>query len=152
MKLSRDQKERIREALAKVNEERVELAECLDKYNSEVSSAYGALCAAIETFDAAVESAWDEHVSGAVESYNAVAGELASAIEDTASELRDAWNDRSEKWQESDAGQDAEAFISELESVEVPEFDPDKPDGAPVPDEPDEIEPPDEIDDPTGEA
>lgn len=43
--------------------------------------------------------------------------ELESDIRAATQEFRDAWDDRSERWQESDAGTAAETWIEELDNL-----------------------------------
>lgn len=66
-----------------------------------------------------------KHITGdvneAIRSYNAGLVKTKVFVEGVAETFRDAYEEKSDKWKEGDAGQEADAFISEWESID---FDP----------------------------
>jgi hypothetical protein len=44
-------------------------------------------------------------------------GDVKSQLEELTADLRDAWGEHSEKWQESDKGDAADTWIEELENL-----------------------------------
>lgn len=74
-----------------------------------------------------------EKINNAIAAYNTIVAETNGVIEDIANELESYIGERSEKWQESDAGDAAGEWLSELqnaalEDVELLEF-PELPEG-----------------------
>lgn len=102
---------------------------------------------------AAIESAWGdfegahETLVNAVDEYNGAIQEVAEWRDGIVSEMQDYYDERSERWQEGDAGQEYDSWKDEwengdFEELETPEL-PDQPEGAPaidaidnLPDEP----------------
>ncbi len=68
-----------------------------------------------------------ERIQGAVNDYNAVLSELSLMNEETASEAREHYEARSEKWQDGDAGRAYSNWVEQLEAVsfgeEIDELD-----------------------------
>lgn len=61
----------------------------------------------------------DNRVITARSLFSVTAAEATSFVEDTASRLRSEWDDKSERWQESDRGSEVDDFISTWESAEI---------------------------------
>lgn len=84
------------------------LIEALDVYNAAVRDAYAKLAERIEEFNGHAQAA-------------------KSFCEDIANERREEFDNRSDKWRESDAGSEAEAWISEWEGIELDDVSVDEP-------------------------
>jgi uncharacterized protein YukE len=70
-----------------------------------------------------VNSVIDEKVNAAITRYNEAVSELESLRDDIVAEMESYVGDRSEKWQEGDAGQAYEEWKSEWEGLDVSELD-----------------------------
>ena len=113
-------------------------AELVEKFREATSNVEDALSAVNDEIAAVV----NQRLAGPVAKYNAVLAEVQSFTETVGADFRDEFDSKSERWQESDAGQAADGLADEWESVEtgcdleVPEclevevdgFDPDLPD------------------------
>ena len=75
--------------------------------------------------DAHIETLNTAHAAmvEAIRAYNAALSGAATFAETIATERREEWDGRSERWQESDAGQNAATFVEEWESFESEEID-----------------------------
>lgn len=62
-------------------------------------------------------------INAALEAYENKRGDAASFAEEVAARFREEFDNRSEGWQGGDAGSEAESFISEWESVDLPELE-----------------------------
>lgn len=81
-----------------------------DKLVEELRDGRGKLEDAVSTFNAAVEEL-KAGVVTALESYNEVVGETRGFVEDIASTADGQFDDKSEKWQEGDKGQQVREWI-----------------------------------------
>lgn len=66
--------------------------------------------------------------------YNAVLTEVQEWRDSVANDLRADWDERSEKWKVTDAGQEASSWIDDLENVDLDEIDMELPDDLETPD------------------
>lgn len=75
--------------------------------------------------DAHIEALNTAHAAmvEAIRAYNAALAAAATFAETIATERREEWDGRSERWQESDAGQNAATFVEEWEGFEAEEID-----------------------------
>lgn len=75
--------------------------------------------------DAHIEALNTAHAAmvEAIRAYNAALAVAATFAEKIATERREEWDGRSERWQESDAGQNAATFVEEWEGFETEEID-----------------------------
>src|SRR5574343_1903149 len=101
---------------------RDELAASLELAGAELSKG-------IETFNEEVSKLFGAHVEVALIKYNEVLQEAQEFREDVVGRLEDEASDKSERWQESEAGQAAEEFTSEwrelsLDEVQIEEPEP----------------------------
>lgn len=76
-------------------------------------------------------------VEQALETYNDKLQAIKDVYEGIAEEARAYYDERSEKWQEGDAGTNYNEWIDTLEAVEFDEVELDLPDELPMPDFPD---------------
>lgn len=58
-------------------------------------------------------------VNGLIQQYNAILEDAQVFVEVKASEFRDAYDEKSEKWQEGDRGQATESFVTEWENANL---------------------------------
>lgn len=97
------------------------------------------LVADLEIKSAAIEEAWTafesahEQLGLAIEEYNSVVADAGSWRDEMVQQMTDYQSDRSERWQEGDAGEAYQGWIDEwqnadLEGIEVPDL-PDQPEG-----------------------
>jgi hypothetical protein len=70
-----------------------------------------------------VNSVIDEKVNAAITRYNEAVSELEGLRDDIVAEMESYAGDRSEKWQEGDAGQAYEEWKGEWENLDVSELD-----------------------------
>lgn len=87
-----------------LNKYKLKLEQAQDKYNQEVALLI-------------------DEVNSAIDDYNEVLTEAQGWRDDLVSESRDAFENKSEKWQESDGGQSADSWINDLESIDLDEID-----------------------------
>lgn len=100
MKITKDQQADIDAQAAKLTAARKAFDDAVTVYNEQVERARVALDEAHEAIEMEVTS-------------------MNEVIADVAREQREAWEARSEKWQDSDKGQAADEWIGGLESIEV---------------------------------
>jgi len=85
-----------------------------------LSEAHGELEAAISAYNTAVAEQQNS-VEEALSNYNGKLAELKSFVDDFAGEKRSEWDDKSEGWQEGDAGSTANDWISAWEETDLEE-------------------------------
>lgn len=71
------------------------------------------------TIESAAASKDLDDTNSAIDAYNEVLDEANAFVEEIANRLRDEYDGKSEKWQESEAGTDALAFISDWEELSL---------------------------------
>lgn len=71
----------------------------------------------------AVNSLVPDDISNAAASFQVVVSEAEEFRDEIATRLRDEWEDKSEKWQGSDVGEETEAFVDEWESADFSDCD-----------------------------
>jgi arginyl-tRNA synthetase len=120
MKLTNSQIEKKTALVDRAGKARTVLADAIQAYNDALSEAYGNLKIALDEYESERER-------------------IASDVEEIASDLRGKWDNKSEKWQESDKGQSAATFVEEWENVSLDEFEVDEPDEINEPDDMGEI-------------
>lgn len=89
--------------------------ETLKKKRAVVQEAESARTEAISALDATVQDA--------LRDYNGALANAKSFVESTAEEFRSAFDEKSERWQEGDAGSDASTFVEAWEEVSLEEHD-----------------------------
>lgn len=109
-------------------------AQKLSDAQDKASTAHAALSEAIAAYNAAVEVAFAA-LQEASEKYNNDRDEAQGMVTGIGEELREVWDGRTEKWQDSDAGQSAASFVESFENVELDEFSPDEPEAMEDPDD-----------------
>lgn len=87
----------------------------------------------IETFNAAQREAFAP-VAEAAAAYNAILAEVEIFRESIAEPHRETWDDRSEKWQDGDAGGAAHDFVEAWENLSIETVDLDQPEDLDEPD------------------
>lgn len=106
----------------------------LSAAQDKASAAHEALSDAITAYNDATQAAFAA-LRQAVEAYEEVRSDLSEEIQGIGSALREVFDAKSEKWQESEAGETAGTWISEFEDCDLEEFSPDEPDELIEPDE-----------------
>ncbi len=96
MKLSKDQQKERTELLNAVSKNAEELNTQVEDFNLEISRLHGPVEAAVEKFNEAKEA-------------------LKIFIESVRDEAQEEFDDKSEKWQEGDKGQELYAYIGQLD-------------------------------------
>jgi hypothetical protein len=71
---------------------------------------------AVDEANRAVSAALDR-LNRTVAAYNGTVTDGRAAVKAVADRLRDEWDEKSEKWQEGEAGQAAESFVTEWEEA-----------------------------------
>ena len=99
------------------------------EHANKLTETYEKLDAAVSTFNAAMEEAW-EKVQEALDEHNTAIESANEWRGDIAQQMQDYYDNRSEKWQESDKGSEYEQWKSEWEeSFDQVEMEkPDEPD------------------------
>lgn len=105
---------------------RDDLADRLEALHSELEEA-------VSAFNAAMTERGGD-VTDALKAYNDVLAEARSLVEDTASEARDAFDEKSERWQEGDKGAALSSWADELEGVDLEDMEIDLPEDIELPD------------------
>lgn len=104
----------------------------------ELDEAEDKLQAALDRFKEAAETVWDKEVQPALDELNEIREKANEFIVEVTGDAENYYNDRTEKWQEGDAGQALETFRGTWENgemdpleLEMPdltvEFEPDAP-------------------------
>lgn len=149
MKLTRGQRARI-EAARENHEHTVnEACEAVGRYNENVAEKREALEKALDEYNSALAEEWSQLQSHA-DSVSESARNLAEAVQEVGSELRGDWDNKSEKWQDSDAGRSADEWVQTFEEFELDEWEPSEPEGVELefsdpPDEPETADPFEEL-------
>lgn len=60
-----------------------------------------------------------ETLTAAIDAYNAVVEDAEAFITGVAEDFRSAWDEKSERWQESDRGQEVGEFIETWEAISI---------------------------------
>lgn len=121
-KLSKQDAERRAKEVADLNELKDKVNAAVETYNEKVTE-----------LKAAVQEAVDE--------YNGALAEARGFVEDVASQAQSEYDDKSERWQESEKGMSVAEWISEWESAELEDIELTFPDDLAL----DDIEHPDVI-------
>jgi len=108
-KFSKAQAQAVSDAIDACGEAATALEKAVSNYNTEMESLKTA-------------------VSDAVETYNEKVGLLKGVYEEIGSEARDYYDERSEKWQEGDAGATYLEWVEALENPDLDEIDFTEPD------------------------
>lgn len=125
------------------------------QHQKDVADALGAcrdasnkLNAAITAYNEAM-APHKEAVEEALEEYNNKVGELKSVYEGIANDARGYFDERTERWQESETGQAYEEWVEQLEELDIEEVEIELPEEIDFPDDIPDLEgadflPPDE--------
>lgn len=105
----------------------------VSKMADALDEAGAALTDAVNAYNEAMAKAF-EAVAAARDAYNEAVSDARGMVEDLVSDRRSEWEDKSEKWQESDKGQDAERWISEWEGIDLEEVEVSEPEAIEEPD------------------
>lgn len=141
MKISMDNAKSIREAVNALRTAQSDLSDGIASYNSETTEAFSKLREAIDKYNSFVQDSYDTNVRGALESYNGALDDLKSVVAEAGQTMRDEWEDKSERWQESEAGRDADDRIREFENYDPRADDLDEPEEVQVDELVDMLEP-----------
>lgn len=103
---------RLGEAFARVQD-------VLAAYEVKLADATATLESAVDAFNSKIEEAFSELTeSDAVTTYMSIKDEAVALAENVSTELSEEFSERSEKWQESDAGQEFSEWVSEWEGFD----------------------------------
>ena len=100
MKLSKTHAKQIEDLIAKLREAQEALAPAIVAYNAALAEAHGRLLDALEPYSEAISYVEED-------------------VQSIAATLREEWDEKSEKWQESDRGIEASDAIDALESFSM---------------------------------
>lgn len=98
-----------------------------------LNNAFGVLSTAIDTYNAQVEDLQGA-VTEALEAYNNALNDARSWCEDIASAAESAYDEKSEKWQEGEKGQEASEFKDAWQGVYLDDVEVTFPDALETPD------------------
>lgn len=99
----------------------------LDALLDELNEKRGELGAAITAFNDLIREERSK-IEDALSAYNDALVGVEQFRDEFVNEMRDAWNDKSERWQEGDSGEAANDFITVWEEVDLSEVSLDIPD------------------------
>lgn len=97
-----------------------------NKIADNMEAAYSDLLTEIEEYNDIVEAAW-EKLAARIAEYNELIVQAKEFVSNVAQEQQELFEDKSERWQGSDAGQEAENFIQAWENIEFEEIEVDEP-------------------------
>lgn len=139
-KLTAAEKKQRDEFITTLNDKASELEAALEIFSSDRSQAWAALQDALEEYNSAVSDAWAK-VTPDLEAYNDALNETREWRDDLVSRLQDEAEGKSERWSESEAGESANNWISELEGAELDDPELEAPEPLTI-EEPEEVDPP----------
>jgi hypothetical protein len=114
-----------------------ELEEAVGQFNDTMNEAWVDLENAINAYNEKLDTAWGEKLEPAITSYNEVVGEANEWKQDVVSSIEEFMNEKSEKWQESDAASRYESWKDNF-TDEFSTYDQDRPEDM-NPEQPDHI-------------
>lgn len=95
----------------------------LEELKTQLENATAAQHEAATVYDAAVSGAHEE-LAPIETTLREVIEECNAFLEEVCEEIRGAFDEKSEKWQASDAGQQVESWIGALEDAQMEDFEP----------------------------
>lgn len=104
-----------------------------DKFAAEIDELRSSLESTLTIFNAAVSNAFTP-VLAATEELNAKIEEVGGWRDDLVGEMQSYYDERSEKWQESDAASEYDSWKSEFESLDCDAISIDEPEAIELPD------------------
>lgn len=126
-KLNKKNSEALQKHIEDVDNTETELRDAIDKYNEVLADEWQAVVAAYKGFVEAVGESEPE-VRSAKEAFDAAVSEAESFREEMSSEIEGHYDEKSERWQESEAGERFSEWSStwqetiEPEEIEIPEL------------------------------
>jgi hypothetical protein len=93
-----------------------------EERRAEIITRFQAATAEIDEAIVAVNAIIDEQLNTAIDRYNEVVNNLDGLRDDVVAAMEEYAGDRSEKWQEGDAGQSYEEWKSEWENLDASEL------------------------------
>ena len=97
-----------------------------DKVSTKLAAAKEDLQTAVDDYNEAMAAAW-ETLQEEVTKYNEVLAQAREYVADKASEMEGEMGDKSDKWQEGDRGQAAQAMMDEWNNVSLDDIELEKP-------------------------
>lgn len=97
-----------------------------DEVTNAAGAARDALNAALDAYNERVAAAFAE-LKTAADAYNETCSSVRDFAEAVATRLRDDFDAKSERWQQSEKGQTVEAFVSAWEDFAAEDFEPEEP-------------------------
>jgi hypothetical protein len=113
-------------------------AEDRSKIINDLREAWGKIESAVEEYNKEMNSLWD-NITSEVVAYNEVLSKARTFATDISSRVDQEFGEKSEKWQEGDAGQDADEWKGEWENIDLSDLEPDQPEDLDI-DEPSHAE------------
>lgn len=136
-KLDKDTLATRAEIVARLQSQSSDLESAVAGFNTAMEAPFQAILDAIEAYNDALDEAWGNGLGPVIEIYNGTVADANQWKQDAVQAIQDYMDERSEKWQESDAaGRYSEwrdAFDHDFDT-----FDEDRPDDLSI-DQPDEI-------------
>lgn len=126
MKLTKTQKAEHAARLVAYEAARDTLITAREAHQVAVQEAFFKLEEAVTAYNTALATAWETHLTAPLAAYTRETEALTEYVTETAEALREQVFARSERWQESEAGQAAEAMVSEWEAFEAETYEPDE--------------------------
>lgn len=96
-----------------------DLATVVSAVSDRVSEYNGAVEEAYRVFEAACQTAWNEHLDGVQEDLNASVEQAQTLVTEVTGNMECYYDDRSEKWRESDKGEQYQEWISVWENTDL---------------------------------
>lgn len=126
MKLTRPQKSQHAARLVACEVARDALITAREAHENAVLVAFETLQQAVTAYNTALQTAWETHLTAPLATYTRAVEEVTEYVTETAEALRDQVFARSERWQESETGQAAEALVSEWEAFSADPYEPEE--------------------------
>lgn len=95
----------------------------LTQLQSDLQDAQEKVESAISDFNANINELWANLVSDSLDDYNKLVQQATEFVDETRSTMQSYYDERSEKWQEGDRGQDFQSWLDEWDSTELEEIE-----------------------------
>lgn len=106
----------------------------LSQLQSDLQDAQEKVESAINDFNANINDLWANSVTESLDNYNKLVQQANEFVEETRDSMQTYYDERSEKWQEGERGQEFQSWLVEWDSTELEEIDVTMPEETDVPD------------------
>jgi uncharacterized protein YukE len=100
----------------------------IDEICTRLTSTYADLVESIDAYNEAIRGLFAQHIQSALDAYNEAVSDANSLAEDLGAEMQTYFDEKSEKWQQGDKGQEYQEWIYEWET-ELQPYQLSEPDG-----------------------